>query len=136
MNIIKKIYICWFNSFYKLIKSSAINVLSDARAITMMSVFELVLAADILACYFLYTKKFIQIGNVLFIIIPIAIVEAIFKHYFFYNKNKWINYVSEFENIESKKQWRILIIIWVLNIVFVILSFIIFFKFTKIEWTN
>lgn len=136
MKILKRLYIYWFCSFYKVIESSWLPIAPVFRATGLMIAFEIFLLSIIFVSFLLYTRVYIPLGNPYYFSIPVVVVLAIIKYIIFDHNHRWKGYITMFESFPINKRRKILFFSWVFNIV-VFVSFIgVFILLSKIEWKN
>ena len=136
MAFLKKIYVYWFCAIYKSFEKLGIEWGLDFRTTSFMGIMELFIINFFFGCYLLYTRRFVESGNPLLFLIPIAVGIGVIKYLIFYQNNKWKSYLKIYNYMPKRKKITIFVLYWILNLIIIMGTIFIFVKIYNINWIN
>jgi heme/copper-type cytochrome/quinol oxidase subunit 3 len=131
---LKKAYYYLYYKIYKFDKSISDDSLNEWKPLITIVLLNIFLFFQIFNWYSIITKQNINIKNPALLAFPVAFLLTIMNYMYFLHKNKWKNYIGEFEKYDkSKKRIGGFKVLFIVAIIFGGLIYS-YYRLSLIDW--
>lgn len=131
---IKKAYYYLYYKLYRFAVSISDDAINEWKPLVTILILEVFLIAEIFIWYSVATKKIFVVSNPLTSFLPVVAIIGIANYIFFLHKNRWRNYVDEFESYDKKKKSFGGLIVFLIIALIAASVVLAFYQLSKIDW--
>ncbi|MEO8117033.1 MAG: hypothetical protein ABI653_05235 [Bacteroidota bacterium] len=130
----KKAFYYFYYKIYKFAISISDDAINEWKLSVTILFLEILLIGEMFIWYSVATKKIFVVNNPVYTFFPIVAILAIINYFVFTYKERWKNYIQEFENYDKKKNLRGSIIVFFVIAIIIFNLIFAFYQMSQIDW--